>query len=73
MSRGGGGGSEKSDSVGGFENPPPFFKTVRGGFLRVFFDADTSFVRFFFGGIRLDCTSKVLSLPPIQPLLILSP
>ena len=26
-----------------------------------------------FSGILLDCTSKVLSLPPVQPLLILSP
>ena len=39
--------SQKSDSVGGFEPPPPFSKMVRGGVLRVFFDADTSFVRFF--------------------------
>ena len=36
----------------------------------MFFDADTSFLRFFSRGILLDCTSKVLSLPPIQPLLI---
>ena len=39
-----GGVSEKSNSVGGFD-PPPFLKTVRGGFLRVFFDADTPFLR----------------------------
>ena len=38
-----GGVSEKSDSVGGFE-PPLFFKIVRGGVLRVFFDADTPLV-----------------------------
>ena len=43
---GGGGGSEKSDSLGCFE-PPHFFKMVRGGVLRGFFDAHTSFVRFF--------------------------
>ena len=28
--------------------PPPFLEMVRGGGLRVFFDAHTSFVRFFF-------------------------
>ena len=67
-----GGGCEKSDSVGVFENPP-IFKMVCGGVLRVFFDADTPFVRNFFGGIILDPTSKFLSLRPIQPLLILSP
>ena len=34
---GGGGGVEKSDSVGGFETPPPFFKNgPRGGFKGVF-------------------------------------
>ena len=44
----GGGVSEKSDTVGGFEKPPPFLKMVRGGVLRVFFDAHTSFVRFVF-------------------------
>ena len=70
----GGGGFPRNPIVWGVLNPPPLFlKMVRGGVLRVFFDADTSFVRIFFGGILLDCTSKVLSLPPIQPLLILSP
>ena len=68
-----GGGSEKSDSVGGFETPP-FLKMVYGGVLRVFFfNADTPFLRNFFGGIFLDCTSKTLSFPPFQPLLMLSP
>ena len=62
---GGGGFPEKSDI--------PFFKIVCGGVLRVFFDADTPFLRIFFCTILLDCTSKVLSLTPIQPLLILSP
>ena len=40
--------SEKSDSVGGFENPPLFLKMVCGGVLRVFFDADTPILRNFF-------------------------
>ena len=44
----GGGVSQKSDTVGDFEPPPPFLKMVRGGVLRVFLDAHTSFVRFFF-------------------------
>ena len=36
----------KSNSVGGFgRTPPPFFKMVYGGVLRVFFDADTPFLR----------------------------
>ena len=69
-----GGVSEKSDSVGGFEPPPPCFKNgLWGVFKGVFRRRHTIFAKFFFGGILLDCTSKVLSLPPIQPLLILSP
>ena len=39
------GGSEKSDSVGVFGTPPPFLKMVCVGVLRVFFDADTPFLR----------------------------
>ena len=45
-----GGGSEQSDSVGGFGTPPPpFSKMLCGGFLRVFFDANTPFLRKFIG------------------------
>ena len=32
----------------GFLDPPPFLKIVRGGFLWVFFDAKTPFMRKFF-------------------------
>ena len=34
--------------MGGFGTPPPFLKMVRGGVLRVFFDADTPILRNFF-------------------------
>ena len=44
----GGAVSEKSDSVGGFGNPPPFLKMVYGGVVRVFFNANTPFLRNFF-------------------------
>ena len=60
-----GGVSEKSDTVGGFEKPPPPLKMVRRGVLRVFFDAHTSFVRFFSGVVLLDCAFRVLSLLPM--------
>ena len=64
---GGGKGSQKCDSGGGFGTPPPFLK------IACVLDTLTPFLRTFFGGILLDGTCKVLSLPPIQPLLILSP
>ena len=42
------GGSEKSDSVGGFENPPFFTNGVWRVFKGFFFDADTPNLRIFF-------------------------
>ena len=65
-------GYEKSGCVRVFENPLLFLKWSVGD-LKVFFDAKTPFFRIFFGGILLDCTSKVSSFPPIQPLLMMSP
>ena len=62
LQHGGGGGSQKSDSVGDFGNPP-FFKMPRWGFLRVFFYASTPFVKEVSGGIRLGCTSTVFGGP----------
>ena len=67
------GGSKKPDSVGGFGTPPPFLKWFVGGFLRVFFDANKPFPRNFFVVFFLPTHRKFLSLPPIQPLLNLSP
>ena len=69
---GGGGGSEIRYHEG-FRNPPPLFTNGQWAVLRVFFDASTPFVRKTFGNILLDPISTVLSLPPMQPLLILSP
>ena len=40
-----GGGFLRNLIAWGVLNPPPFFKMVCGGVLRVFFDADTPFVR----------------------------
>ena len=57
---------EKCDTVGRFENPPFFEKWFEAGFYGCLWFM-------VYGGILLDSTSKVLSLPPIQPLLILSP
>ena len=42
------GGVLRNPIAWGVLKPPPFFKMVRGVVLRVFFDAHTSFVRFFF-------------------------
>ena len=68
-----GGVSEKSDSVGGFD-PPPFFKNgPRGGFKGAFRRTHIICAIFFSAVVFLDSTSRVLSLPQIQRLLILSP
>ena len=62
---GGGGGSPKSVNVGGF-GTPPFFENGPWGFFQGYFSK-------FRGDILLGYTSAVLSLPPMQPPLILSP
>ena len=65
----GGGGFLEIRYREGFRTPP-LFKMVCWGVLRGFFDASTPFVGNFFGGVILGCISTVLSLPPMQPLLI---
>ena len=59
---------------GVLETPPLFFRNcLWGGFKGVFRCRHTISAKIFLGGILLDYTSKVLSWPPMQALLILPP
>ena len=68
----GGGGVLGNPIASGFLEPPLFLKWILGGFKGVFRRHHTNFANFF-GCILLSNTSKVLSLPLMQPLLFLSP
>ena len=69
----GGGGALRNPIAWGVLKPPPLFKNGPRGCFKGVFRRRHIICAIFFGGILLDCTARVLSLPPIQPLLILSP
>ena len=66
-----GGGVLRNPIAWGVLEPPPFLKRSPGGGF-FFLTQAHPFIEIFFRDMLFGCTSKVLSLPPIQPLLILS-